>query len=123
MARKSNDNELRELWLGAAADGDDRMRLVVERVVQQILEAEMTAFVEADSYERTGERRGYRNGYKPRTLKTTAGELELMVPKDRDGQFHTELFERHQRSEKALVLAITQMYVEGVSTRKSARLP
>ena len=78
----------------------------------------MASFVGAESYQRTGERKGYRNGYKPRTLKTRVGELELMVPKDRDGQFHTELFERYQRSEKALVLAITQMYVEGVSTRK-----
>ncbi len=118
MARKSNDSELREVWQGAAAAGDDGMRRLVERVVQQVLEAEMTAFVGADSYERTGERRGYRNGYKPRTLKTRVGELELMVPKDRDGQFQSELFERYGRSEKALVLAITQMYVEGVSTRK-----
>lgn len=118
MARKSNDSELKEVWQGAQAAGDDGMRRMVERVVQQVLEAEMTAFVGADSYERTGERRGYRNGYKPRTLKTRVGELELMVPKDREGQFHAELFERYQRSEKALVLAITQMYVEGVSTRK-----
>jgi putative transposase len=118
MARKSNDSELREAWQGAAAAGDDGMRRMGERVVQQVLEAEMTNFVGAESYERTGERRGYRNGYKPRTLKTRVGELELMVPKDRDGQFQTELFERYQRSEKALVLAITQMYVEGVSTRK-----
>ena len=118
MARKSNDSELREVWQGAAAAGDDGMRRMVERVVQQVLEAEMTSFLAADSYERSGERRGYRNGYKPRTLKTRVGELELMVPKDRDGQFQTELFERYQRSEKALVLAITQMYVEGVSTRK-----
>ena len=49
------------------------------------------------------QRRGWRNGYKPRTLKTRVGELELMVPKDRDGQFQTELFERYQRSEKAFV--------------------
>jgi putative transposase len=118
MARKSNDSELREAWQGAAAAGDDGMRRMVERVVQQVLEAEMSSFLGADSYERTGERRGYRNGYKPRTLKTRVGELELMVPKDRDGQFQTELFERYQRSEKALVLAVTQMYVEGVSTRK-----
>ena len=118
MARKSNNSELREVWQEAADAGDDGMRRMVERVVQQVLEAEMTAFVGADSYERTGERRGYRNGYKPRTLKTRVGDLELMVPKDRDGQFQTELFERYQRSEKALVLAITQMYVEGVSTRK-----
>ena len=51
-------------------------------------------------------------------LKTRVGELELLVPKDRDGQFQTELFERYQRSEKAFVLAMLQMYVEGVSTRK-----
>jgi transposase-like protein len=118
MARRVKDSELKTVWQEAASEGDDGMRRMVERVVQQVLEAEMTSFVGAESYERTGERRGYRNGYKPRTLKTRVGELELMVPKDRDGQFQTELFERYQRSEKALVLAITQMYIEGVSTRK-----
>jgi putative transposase len=118
MARKSKDSELREAWQEASTVGDDGMRALVERVVQQVLEAEMSSFLQADSYERTGERRGYRNGYKPRLLKTRVGELELLVPKDRDGQFQTELFERYQRSEKALVLAIMQMYVEGVSTRK-----
>lgn len=118
MARKSKDSELKELWQEAAASGDDGMRAIVQRVVQQVLEAEMTSFLGAETYERTGERRGYRNGYKPRLLKTRVGELELLVPKDRDGQFQTELFERYQRSEKALVLAIMQMYVEGVSTRK-----
>jgi putative transposase len=90
----------------------------VERTVQQVLEAELTNFLGAGTYERNGERRGWRNGYKPRTLKTRVGELELMVPKDRDGEFQTELFERYQRSEKALVLAMLEMYVGGVSTRK-----
>jgi putative transposase len=118
MARKSKDSELREAWQEAAACGDDGMRALVQRVVQQVLEAEMSSFLQADNYERTNERRGYRNGYKPRLLKTRVGELELMVPKDRDGQFQTELFERYQRSEKALLLAVVQMYVEGVSTRK-----
>jgi transposase-like protein len=94
------------------------MKALVERVVQQVLEAELASFLQADSYERTSERRGHRNGYKPRVLKTRVGELELLVPKDREGQFQTELFERYQRSEKALLLAIMQMYVEGVSTRK-----
>ncbi len=118
MARKSKDSELRAVWQEAAASGDDGMRALVERVVQQVLEAEMASFLGAESYERTSERRGHRNGYKPRLLKTRVGELELLVPKDRDGQFQTELFERYQRSEKALLLAIMQMYVEGVSTRK-----
>jgi transposase-like protein len=98
--------------------GEDFLRELVQRTVQQVLEAEMTSFLGAGSYERNGERRGWRNGYKPRTLKTRVGELELMVPKDRDGEFQTELFERYQRSEKALVLAMLEMYVEGVSTRK-----
>jgi transposase-like protein len=64
----------------------------------------MTSFLAAESYERTPGRRGYRNGYTQRLLKTRVGELELLVPKDRDGEFQTELFERYQRSEKALVL-------------------
>jgi transposase-like protein len=98
--------------------GEDFLRGLVERVVQQVLEAEMTSFLGAGTYERTGERCGWRNGYKPRTLKTRVGGLELMVPKDRDGEFQTELFERYQRSEKAFVLAMVQMYLEGVSTRK-----
>jgi transposase-like protein len=98
--------------------GEDFLRDLVQRTVQQVLEAEMTSFLGAEAYQRNDVRRGWRNGYKPRTLKTRVGELELMVPKDRDGQFQTELFERYQRSEKALVLALLQMYVEGVSTRK-----
>jgi transposase-like protein len=78
MARKSKDSELREAWQEASTVGDDGMRALVERVVQQVLEAEMSSFLQADSYERTGERRGYRNGYKPRLLKTRVGELELL---------------------------------------------
>lgn len=118
MARKTQHTELLEVWQQATQEGDDGLRRIVQRVVQQTLEAELTSFLQADCYERTGERKGYRNGYKPRLLKTRVGELELLVPKDRDGQFQTELFERYQRSEKALLLAITQRYVEGVSTRK-----
>jgi len=117
MARKGEGIGIVEEWQGGLG-GEDFLRGLVERVVQQVLEAEMTSFLGAGSYERNGERRGWRNGYKPRTLKTRVGGLELMVPKDRDGEFQTELFERYQRSEKALVLAMLQMYVEGVSTRK-----
>src|SRR5919206_490100 len=68
--------------------------------------------------ERTGARLGYRAGYYGRTLITRVGKLELRVPQDRDGRFSTELFERYQRSERALVAALAEMYVQGVSTRK-----
>jgi len=117
MARKGQGIGIVE-GLQGGFGGEDFLRELVQRTVQQVLEAEMTSFLGAGSYERNGERRGWRNGYKPRTLKTRVGELELMVPKDRDGEFQTELFERYQRSEKALVLAMLEMYVEGVSTRK-----
>ena len=99
-------------------DDSDFLRFIVERVVQEILEAEMTAHLHADPYERSSERRGYRNGYKPRQLNTRVGTLTLQLPQDRDGTFSTQLFARYQRNEKALVLALMEMYVEGVSTRK-----
>ena len=100
--------------------GKDFLRELVQRTVQQVLEAEMTSFLGAGTYELNGERRGWRNGYKPRTLKTRVGGLELMVPKDREGEFQTELLERYQRSEK--VLAMLEMYLEGVSTRKMSAI-
>ena len=68
--------------------------------------------------ERTPERLGYRSGYYGRTLVTRVGKLELRVPQDRGGRFSTELFERYQRSEQALVATLAEMYVQGVSTRK-----
>jgi transposase-like protein len=117
MARKGQGIGIVD-GLQGGLGGEDFLRELVQRTVQQVLEAEMTSFLGAGTYERNGERRGWRNGYKPRTLKTRVGELELMVPKDRDGEFQTELFERYQRSEKALVLAMLEMYVGGVSTRK-----
>ena len=70
------------------------------------------------SSKRYSERRGYRNGYKSRQLNTRVGTLTLQVPQDREGTFSTQLFARYQRSEKALVLPLMEMYVEGVSTRK-----
>ena len=68
--------------------------------------------------ERTTGRHGYRSGYYGRSLITRVGKLELRIPQDRTGQFSTELFERYQRSERALVAALAEMYVQGVSTRK-----
>jgi len=94
------------------------LREIVERVVQQLLEAEMTKHIGAAPYERSVTRTGHRNGYKPRTLRTRVGPLNLLVPQDREGTFSTRLFSRYQRNEKALVLALMEMYVEGVSTRK-----
>ncbi len=102
----------------ALLDDRDFLRTLVERTLQGVLEAEMTAHVGAEPYERSVNRTGHRNGYKPRTLHTRVGTLTLVVPQDREGTFSTALFARYQRSEKALVLALMEMYLEGVSTRK-----
>jgi len=78
----------------------------------------MSEALGAEKSERTGGRLGYRSGYYGRTLITRIGKLELRVPQDRGGRFSTELFERYQRSERALVAALAEMYVQGVSTQK-----
>jgi transposase-like protein len=98
------------------------LRGIVQGALQAILEAEMTAHVGAERYERGPGRSGHRNGYKPRTLTTRVGPLELRVPQDREGAFSTEVFGRYQRSEQALVVTLMEMYVQGVSTRKVAAI-
>ena len=98
----------------AVLAGDDAfIRTVVRAALQEVLEAEMTETVGAAKGERTANRLGYRSGYYGRTLITRVGKLELRVPQDRDGCLSTELFERYQRSERALVAALAEMYVQG----------
>src|ERR1700730_13315499 len=106
--------EIKELM----ATEEDYLRPLVGLVVQEVLEAEMSEVLGAQKGERTEGRMGYRSGYYVRNLVTRVGKLELRVPQDRQGRFSTELFERYQRSEKALVAALGEMYVQGVSTRK-----
>jgi putative transposase len=107
-----------EVAQGILLDDPGFLKEIVERVLQELLEAEMTEHVGAAPYERSEGRTGHRNGYKPRALRTRVGTLNLLVPQDREGTFSTRLFSRYQRNEKALVLALMEMYVEGVSTRK-----
>jgi len=76
----------------------------------------------AAPYQRSPERQGHANGFKPKTLLTRAGELQLSVPQVRDSSFYPNALERGIRSEKALRLALAEMYVQGVSTRKVAAI-
>jgi hypothetical protein len=103
---------------GLLARDEDFVRAAVEALVQAALEAEMTEAIGAAKGERSETRVSYRSGYYSRSLITRVGTLELRVPQDRMGRFSTELFERYQRSEKALVGTLAEMYVQGVSTRK-----
>jgi transposase-like protein len=109
---------LKELLSG----DDDFVREAVRGYLQDVLEEEMTATLGAGKGERSLGRLGYRSGYYERSLVTQVGRIELRVPQDREGRFSTALFERYQRSEKALVSALTEMYVQGVSTRKVKKI-
>jgi putative transposase len=117
MTRKQN-NAKEPDWKALLAEQGDFLRPLAQAILQQVMEAEMNEAVAAGKGERTVSRVGYRSGYYSRTLITRVGKLELRVPQDRDGRFRTEVFERYQRSEKALVWALSEMYVQGVSTRK-----
>ena len=111
-----------ELAQEVLLDDPGFLREIVERVLQELLETEMTEHIGAAPYERTENRNSHRNGHKPRALRTRVGTLNLLVPQDREGTFSTRLFARYQRNEKALVLALMEIYVEGVSTRKVAEV-
>lgn len=95
---------------------------LLEQVLNQVLDSQMKHHLGAERYEHTGERQGYRNGYRPRQLYTRVGSLTLRVPQTRDGSFSTEIFQRYQRHEQAFVLGLMEMYLQGVSTRKVAKV-
>ncbi len=111
---KQNAPDLKALMV----QNHDLMQPLMQWLLQEVLEAEMTDALGAAKGERSEGRQGYRSGYYPRRLVTRVGTMELRVPQDRQGRFSTQLFERYQRSEKALVAALVEMYVQGVSTRK-----
>ena len=101
---------------------DSGVAALLESVLNQILQAQATEQLEAEPYERTEERKGYRNGTYPHKLTTRVGTLTLRIPRFRNGKFSTELFARYQRSEQALVLALMEMVINGVSTRKVSQI-
>ncbi|NLW54489.1 MAG: IS256 family transposase [Clostridiaceae bacterium] len=114
-----SEETLKELMLG---DRDEAVRKLLESVFNAVLNAEASEQVGADLYERTDERVTYRNGYRERQYKTRVGTLDLLIPKLRNGTFSTTLFANYERSEKALVLSLMEMVLQGVSTRKVSRI-
>ena len=103
--------------------GQDGLAKLVETVLNQVLEAQVTETLGATRHERTDERAGYRNGYRPRTLYTRVGPVTLLVPQTRDGSFSTDIFKRYQRSEQAFVLAPWKWLCKVSRRARSRRLP
>ena len=97
---------------------DDAFSKLLETILNQVLLAQSTEQLGAGPYERTEDRTAYRNGFRERGLTTRVGTITLNVPRHRNGEFSTSMFERYQRSEQALVLAMIEMVINGVSTRK-----
>ena len=100
------------------ADVADRVRESAATIYQALIEAELTSVIGAEPHERTDARTGQRNGHRPRVLSTTAGDLELRIPKLRTGSFFPSLLERRRRVDQALYAVIMEAYLHGVSTRK-----
>jgi len=115
---KVGDDLLQELLSG----NDEGLASLLQKVLNQILDGQCTEQLKADRYERSEDRQGYRNGSYNRKMTTRVGTIELEVPRVRDGEFSTEMFQRYQRSEQALVLSMMEMVVNGVSTRKVKRV-
>ena len=100
-----------------AADVGDRVRQAAETVYQALIEAELTETIGAALHERSESRTALRNGHRTRTLSTTAGDLELRIPKLRTGSFFPSLLERRRRVDQALFAVVMEAYLHGVSTR------
>jgi putative transposase len=101
-----------------AAEVDGRIRQAAETIYQALIEAELASVIGALPHERTGARTGHRNGHRPRVLASTAGDLELRIPKLRAGSFFPSLLERRRRVDQSLFAVIMEAYLHGTSTRK-----
>jgi len=101
---------------------DSHRAELLTTLYSQMLKAQQTQYLGALPYERTSERKGYRNGSQDRTIYTRVGELNLLIPRNRDGDGSPDLFARMQRSDQALVQAMMELVVNGVSTPKVTRI-
>ena len=120
LERMTADDVVRHLL--EDKDGADLVRESLRWLVQQLMEAEVSELIGAARGERTDDRATWRNGYRPRRWDTRAGELELRIPKLRQGSYFPSFLEPRRRSEQALLAVIQQAYVCGVSTRRVDQL-
>ena len=113
------ESDLSEL-LAAVQAGDmtDTIRTSLAWVLQQLIEAELSSTIGAAPHERTEARTAQRNGHRPKLVTTTAGDIELQIPKLRTGSFFPSLLERRRRIDRALFAVVMEAWVHGVSTRK-----
>lgn len=122
MAHEDQSSRFTEVLQLLSDHGFDGMAKAIEILVNESMKLERADALGADPYQRTESRRGYANGFKPKTVNSRLGRLRLAVPQTRDVEFYPSALERGERSERALKLAVAEMYVQGVSTRKVAEI-
>jgi transposase-like protein len=122
MAHQANNNALSQVYEVLVDAGFDGLAEALTLLFNEMMRIERSHHLQAEPYERTDQRRGYANGYKPKVVRTRVGELALAVPQVREGDFYPRSLEKGLRSERALKLALAEMYVQGVSTRKLQRI-
>jgi len=122
MAQHTQDSSIIDAVELLKDNGFDALAEAVTVLMNTAMVAERSEYLGARPYERTEERRGYANGFKAKTVKTRLGELPLRVPQTRDSEFYPQSLEKGLRSERALLLSIAEMYVQGVSTRRVKRI-
>jgi transposase-like protein len=120
MTHQDESNVLAQAVELLAQHGFDGIADVLQLLLNQAMLIERSQALGAQPYERSDSRRGHANGFKPKTLNSRLGQLHLQVPQTRGVEFYPSALERGERSERALKLAIAEMYVQGVSTRKVA---
>jgi putative transposase len=118
VTHQMQSNELSEAVQLLADNGFEGMANAMQILFNEAMRLERSEYIGAEPYERTEQRRSYANGFKDKTVNSRLGKLELKVPQTRDGDFYPSALERGERSERALKLAVAEMYVQGVSTRK-----
>ena len=122
MTHHDQSTAFNELVQLLAEHGFDGMAEAITILMNEAMELERADTLGAAPYERSATRRGYVNGFKPKTVKSRLGKLHLRVPQTRHRLLYPSALERGERSERALKLAVAEMYVQGVSTRKVAEI-
>ena len=122
MTHQNQSNEFNAAVQLLAEHGFEGMANAMQILFNEAMKIERSEYLGAAPYQRTEERKSYANGFKAKTVSTRLGKLELRVPQTRDSEFYPSALERGERSERALKLAVAEMYVQGVSTRKVAKI-
>ena len=122
ISNQNNNTLIEEIMKSLISKNDDGLKVVLEILFNIAMKEERNQFLHADSYERSLNRTGYANGYKPKNLKTRMGNLNLSIPQVRDSSFYPKSIDKGCRSERALKLALAEMYIQGVSTRRVQKI-